>query len=177
MNIYTKTGDAGTTSLFSGNRVSKSDIRIKACGDLDELSSHIGYMFSFMRDDKSKELFIGIQKDLFHIMAVISGAKPDILEIQKQTKQFEKIIDKQTSKLTKLTKFILPTGNATSAWFHILRTVCRRAERTVVEYKTGTTAGKSDNEIIDIIIAYLNRLSDLFFTLARVYNTDKEIFA
>lgn len=201
MVVYTKTGDAGTTSLFNGNRVPKSDIRIKACGELDELSSHIGYILTLVQDDSVKELLVGIQKDLFHIMATISSAKPDVQEIQKQTKRFEKTIDKYTSKLTKLTKFILPAGNSTGAWFHILRTVCRRAERTVVECKTmqqpafvplsGTTAfgstesslrptqaaGKLNNETINTIIAYLNRLSDLFFTLARVYNTDKEVFA
>lgn len=172
MAVYTKTGDTGTTSLFNGNRVSKSDIRIKACGELDELSSHIGYMLTLVQDDSVKKLFVGIQKDLFHIMAAISGAKPDVQEIQKQIKRFEKTIDKYSSKLPKLTKFILPAGNATSAWFHILRTVCRRAERTVVECKT---MKQWNNETMDPIIIYLNRLSDLFFILARVYNSDKEI--
>ncbi|PIS16085.1 ATP:cob(I)alamin adenosyltransferase [Candidatus Roizmanbacteria bacterium CG09_land_8_20_14_0_10_41_9] len=187
MSIYTKTGDAGTTSLFNGNRVPKSDIRIKACGELDELSSHIGYALPLTQDVKIRGLLLKVQKNLSRTMSIISGAKLDTKEMQKQVKLFETIIDKESSTLTKLDKFILPSGSAISAWFHILRAVCRRAERAVVECKTmkqpafvplsGTTAGKLSNETIDPIISYLNRLSDLFFILARVYNTDKEIFA
>ena len=106
-------------------------------------------------------------------MAYLSGAKTDLKFLKKRVKDFEKQIDRLDKKLPKLTRFILPGGNQLSAWFHILRVTCRRSERSVVKYFTSLSQPYTlyPNPLV---IKYLNRLSDLFFTLARFYNKGKD---
>ena len=171
MSIYTRTGDKGTTSLFGGKRVSKSNLQVEAYGSVDELTSYIGLVNSKYKSQKSKFFLVEIQKDLYKIMAYLSGAKTDLKFLDRRVNDFEKQIDKLDKKLPKLTRFILPGGNQLSAWFHILRAVCRRAERNVIRYSETLTT----NYQLLTTIRYLNRLSDLFFTLARWYGKGKEI--
>lgn len=165
MPIYTKTGDDGTTALYGGKRLLKSDLQVEAYGSIDELTSFIGLVVNKLINRKDKFFLISLQKDLYQIMAVLSGASidPKFLFGEKVL-TFENKIDELEKKLPKLNKFILPGGTEISSWFHILRVICRRAERNVVRF---------DNNII--IVKYLNRLSDLLFVMARTYGKDKEI--
>lgn len=164
MPIYTKTGDKGTTSLYGGKRVLKSNILIEAYGSIDELSAFIGLATTKIKQKQDKLLLISIQHDLQQIMSYLSQRKINLVNLGKKIKVFEQIIDKTNLRLSKLTGFILSQGSEISCWFHVLRTVCRRTERVVV---------RTLNEMK--IVQYLNRLSDLFFTLARKYNQNKEI--
>ena len=171
MSIYTRTGDKGTTSLFGGKRVSKSDLQVEAYGSVDELSSFLGLVIAKL-PKKEKILLQEIQKDLYKIMAHLSESKSDLGFLVSRVKNFEKKIDGVEKKLPKLTRFILPGGTELSSWFHILRTVCRRAERSVVKFFSSNETMKQSNNVT--IMKYLNRLSDLFFTLARWYGRQKE---
>ena len=164
MPIYTKTGDSGETSLFGGKRVKKYDKQIEAYGSVDELSSHIGLVISRLKDKRHIELLTLIQKDLYIMMATLSGAKTELKDLKKHITIFEKDIDLIDKKLGKLTRFILPQGGEVASLFHIARTVCRRAERDVVRF--------SNN---GIIVKYFNRLSDLLFMMARWYGREKEV--
>src|SRR3989344_3166578 len=134
MSIYTRTGDRGKTSLFGGKRTAKSNIRVEAYGSVDELSSYVGLISSKIKSLKSKVYLTEIQKDLYKIMAALSGAKIDLRFLESRVKDFEKQIDRMDEKLPKLTRFILPGGSGLAAWFHVLRTICRRSERNVVRY-------------------------------------------
>jgi len=164
MTIYTRTGDKGTTSLFGGKRVLKSDVRIEACGLVDELSGFIGLTITKLGSNPEIKLLTAVQYDLHRMMAYLSGSKIDLVSLTKKVKVFEQIIDREQLRLPRLTRFILPQGTEISCWFHILRSVCRRSEHLVVKYQN-----KSE------IVRYLNRLSDLFYILARKYNHHKEI--
>ncbi len=170
MPIYTKTGDRGMTSLFGGKRIAKDDIHVEAYGSADELSSVIGLVIVNLKGKSDKKLLISVQKDLYQIMAYLAGAKVDIAFLGRAVKQFEQYIDKTTSKLSKLKRFILPGGTKLGALLHVSRTACRKTERRVVflfkKYKI---------EHSGIILIYLNRLSDLFFTMARKYSKGKEV--
>lgn len=170
MKIYTKTGDKGETSLFGGERVSKSDIRLEAYGTIDELNSFIGIAVCEVVDEGIKKILNKIQHQLFVIGADL--ATPDTeknkkLNIQRTPKDFylelENIIDDYESRLSELKNFILPGGSRGAAILHICRTITRRAERAAA-------ALKSRVKIEDSIIIFLNRLSDLFFVLARYEN-------
>ncbi len=164
MSIYTRTGDFGTTSLYGGKRISKADCQIETCGSIDELTSYIGLAVIKLKDKKEADSLVEIQKDLYKIMSFLSGAKIDLSPLEKKVIEFEKRIDLMEEKLPKLNKFILPGGTEISSWFHILRVICRRAERNVVRF---------NNNII--IVKYLNRLSDLLFVMARNYGKSKEV--
>lgn len=165
MSIYTKTGDKGKTSLYHGKRISKSSLQIEALGTIDELTSFIG-LVSLKIKELDKKLLQDIQKDLYKIMSYLSEMNINLSFLKDKVKEFEIKIDQLDKKLPKLTKFIIPGGTELSAWFHILRTVCRRCERVVVKLK-------AKHYMLDII-QYLNRLSDLFFILARFYSYGKE---
>lgn len=170
MTIYTRTGDRGETSLYGGKRTSKANYQVEAYGSIDELTSFIGLLNSKVKGKKSKLFLAEIQKDLYQIMSHLSGSNVTVNYLNKRVKEFEKQIDQMDKKLPKLTRFILPGGNELSAWFHILRTVCRRSERNVVKFSEKPT---TDNRLLTTV-KYLNRLSDLFFTLARFYNKGKD---
>ena len=174
MVIYTRTGDKGKTSLYGGKRVSKADLQVEAYGSIDELTSFLGLVNSFNSLTRNSKLLItDIQRDLYQIMSSLSGSNVTVKYLDQRVKEFEKQIDQMDKKLPKLTRFILPGGNEFSAWFHILRTICRRAERNVVRYSETLTT----NYQLLTTIKYLNRLSDLFFTLARFYNKGKDHLA
>lgn len=164
MPIYTKTGDKGETSLFGGKRINKSHPQVEAYGTVDELTSFIGLVSSKLKNKYDRLFLIEIQRDLWKIMAALSGAKEDLSNLSKRVLIFEKRIDGLEKKLPKLRRFILPGGTELSSWFQVLRVVCRRAERNVVRLNKES-----------VIIQYLNRLSDLFFVMARSYGKGKEI--
>lgn len=165
MPIYTRTGDKGTTSLYGGRRILKSDLQIEAYGSIDELNSFAGMVAVIVKNKSDRDFLIDVQRDLHKIMASLSGAKVNLDFIDKRISKFEERIDELDKKLSKLTRFILPGGTVISSWLHILRVICRRAERKVIRY--------SRDELQ--IIKYLNRLSDLFFTMARKYGQKNEI--
>lgn len=171
MPIYTKTGDQGETSLFGGRRISKADIQVDAYGTVDELTSSIGVAIAKEKSKKVKIFLSDIQKDLYSIMAYLAGAKVDIEYLSQSVKQFEQYIDLVQSKLPKLNSFILPQGGEISAWYHVVRTTSRRCERVLVAYSK-TLKQVSDDE--KNILVYFNRLSDLFFIMAR-QKAEKEI--
>ncbi len=167
MPIYTKFGDKGKTSLFGGKTVSKGDLRIEAYGNLDELNSFLGVVLSQVKDKKIKAELLQIQNDLFEIGANLADAtkrKNQELGQKLNTRvlEFEKRIDLLTTKLPKLTNFILPSGRS-GALLHFARTIARRAER-----RTVVLAEKE--KVLPAVLIYLNRLSDLLFTFARSIN-------
>lgn len=164
MSIYTKTGDDGTTALYGGKRLLKSDLQVEVYGSVDELTSFIGLVKDKTKDKKDKVFLINIQKDLYQIMAFLSGAKLDLKSLEEKILTFENKIDELEKKLPKLNRFILPGGTEISSWFQILRVICRKTERNVIRF---------NNNII--IVKYLNRLSDLLFVMARNYGKSKEI--
>jgi cob(I)alamin adenosyltransferase len=156
--IYTKGGDKGKTSLFNGKRVNKSDQIINVLGEIDELNAFIGLVKVKIKDETEKEFLTEIQKDLYQIMSIIAGGKKESDFLKERVLQFEKTIDWIENSLPRLNKFIIPGGTELSAWYQILRTICRRVEREII--KLGT-------DQISNIIPYINRLSDLFFILSR----------
>jgi cob(I)alamin adenosyltransferase len=170
MKIYTKSGDKGETGLFGGERVSKDSLRIEAYGTVDELNSFIGLAIIESGTEEIKKLLQEIQNTLFVAGSDLSAPdnetnqKHNILRINdKHIKDIETEIDKFESKLDEIRNFILPGGCKSAAILHICRAVCRRAERRVVSLNNVMKIGN------DIII-FLNRLSDLFFVLARYEN-------
>ena len=170
MKIYTKTGDSGETGLFGGERVSKNTIRIEAYGTIDELNALIGLTIIEVSDKSVKDLLQKIQNWLFSIgadLATPDNEKTKKLNVFRTSEEYyryiEKEIDKYESKLDELRNFILPGGTKGAALLHICRTITRRAERMVVALNSTVKIGNN-------IIIFLNRLSDLFFVLARFDN-------
>lgn len=168
MSIYTKKGDKGKTSLLNGERIPKTNPILNAVGTVDELNAHLGMAKRLLRVAQGQEtgdqaLLVLIQKDLFCIGSYLAGKKDELEELDSHILTFEKIIDKLTNDLPELKNFILPGGSEVGAQFHITRTVCRRAERMVVEVEENET-----------ILKYLNRLSDLLFMLARSCNSNMQ---
>jgi cob(I)alamin adenosyltransferase len=171
MKIYTKTGDTGDTGLFGGGRVAKNHPRVEAYGDVDELNAVLGVVRAADPMPRVDEVLVPIQRDLFAIGALL--ATPDREKMQKhldkarvddaRIAELERAIDDGDAELEPLKSFIVPGGTPKAAALHVARTVCRRAERRVVELAAET-------EIPAVVIVYLNRLSDLLFTLARVAN-------
>lgn len=173
MPIYTKTGDDGTTALFGGRRVKKHDAQIEAYGSVDELTSILGLVIAQVDSEKDAELLTDIQKDLYAMMGTLCGGVVDLSVVEKRISLFEKNIDELDKKLPKLTRFILPQGTETAAWFHMARAICRRAERAVVYYFSQSKSLDHANN--RIIVQYLNRLSDHLFMMARWHGRGKEI--
>jgi cob(I)alamin adenosyltransferase len=167
--IYTRTGDAGQTSLGDGTRVDKDHPRVTAYGSVDEVNSVLGLLLAQVPDQNEAELLRSIQNDLFDVGADLCVPGPDDppgsrLRVQpEQSARLERAIDRLNATLSPLTSFVLPGGSLAAAWCHLARTVCRRAERDVV------TLARSEPVNPEVII-YLNRLSDLLFVLARFYN-------
>ncbi|MFO7447197.1 MAG: cob(I)yrinic acid a,c-diamide adenosyltransferase [Ignavibacteriaceae bacterium] len=175
MKIYTKSGDKGETGLFGGERVSKASVRIEAYGTIDELNSFIGLAVTETRNKEVQDALESLQVQLFTAGADLATPyteKNKKYAIPRVSAEFiteaEKKIDYFDSKLDELKQFILPGGSKSAALLHICRTICRRAERKVVELKSSEETG-------DNIIIYLNRLSDLFFVLARIENVEANI--
>lgn len=166
--IYTKTGDQGETGLGDGTRVPKDHPRVVAYGEVDELNAVLGLLLTLQPAES--DLLTTIQNDLFDVGADLcvppssdeaSGSRLRVKSVQGT--RLEQAIDRLNANLAPLTSFILPGGSQAAAWCHLARTVCRRAERSVI------TLARTETVNPEIII-YLNRLSDLLFVLARVYN-------
>lgn len=167
MKIYTRTGDKGETSLLGGMRVPKNHARVEAYGTLDELGSFIGVSLVFLEEKKHlrlKKELTKVQKDLIEINSALASPNlSTVAVLDKRIVEFEKIIDDLTEKMPPLKSFILPGGTKESAFLHLSRALARRAERRTVSLHEAE--GVDDN-----ILAYLNRLSDLLFTMARFVN-------
>jgi cob(I)alamin adenosyltransferase len=166
--IYTKTGDDGTTALGDGTRLPKHHLRIQAYGTLDEVSSVIGLLLTEDLDATLATRLRAIQNDLFDVGSdlCVPGAAGDRLRITAAyTTRIEAWIDDTNQHLKPLDSFVLPGGQRAAAWLHLARTVCRRAERHVTELATLDPTNLNPE-----VIRYLNRLSDLLFTLARFHN-------
>ena len=171
MKIYTRTGDRGETGLFGGGRVSKTHPRVEAYGDVDELNATLGLARAIETMPRVDEVIVPVQRDLFAIGALL--ATPDREKMkshlekaridERRVAELETAIDDCDRELDALKSFVLPGGTPKAAALHVARTVCRRAERRVI-------ALNDSEEIPGIVVIYLNRLSDLLFTLARVAN-------
>ncbi len=176
MKIYTRTGDEGETGLFGGGRVSKTHPRVEAYGTVDELNAHLGRVVAIVADPGVKGRLETIQHDLFALGAILasppsgSGARnPHVPPLPgHRIDEMEGWMDAAEQELPPLRAFIVPGGTQGGAELHVARTVCRRAERRVVEMAEAE-ADIPDPDTDDLV-RYLNRLSDLLFVLARLEN-------
>jgi cob(I)alamin adenosyltransferase len=175
--IYTGGGDRGRTSLFSGERVSKSHQRVEAYGDVDELNSVLGALVAVLPQEQSELIaeIRRIQSDLMYVGAWLSTTpdSPSLAGLNKITdahsRALEAAIDRMEEKLPELKGFVLPGGHISAAWAHVARTVCRRAERQVVRLFAEPGQGQAPSQLGGVLV-YLNRLSDYLFVLARHCN-------
>ena len=169
MKIYTKTGDGGETSLVDGSRVRKDHARVGAFGDVDELNAALGVVGA-MADTGLVSFLDGVQRDLFAIGAQVADPRARVAARKEKAAlgperivELERAIDARDAEMPPLTAFILPGGTPLAAALHVARTVCRRAERSVL-------ALGPEGAVDPLIVVYLNRLSDLLFVLARHAN-------
>lgn len=180
MKIYTKTGDGGNTGLLGGIKVSKSHLAVEACGTIDELNSVIGVVGSHLEtnktDDSNAQSEIlnqlrQIQNDLFDLGSRVAACLSDSARVAdfgaNKPVELESLIDQYDATLPALTAFILPSGSVAGCQLHLARSVCRRAERRLVELSQSGVERDFPTEQI-----YLNRLSDLLFVLSRVVNRE-----
>ncbi len=169
MKIYTKTGDGGETGLFGGPRVRKSDPRVSAYGEVDELNAAVGLVRAGVEDPEIEGQLSRIQEELFCVGAELATphgarARSAIPPVDAGwIIRLEAAIDVWEAELPPLTRFVLPGGTRTAAALHLARCACRRAERRVVALAAG-------EEVAPVVLAYLNRLSDFLFVAARVAN-------
>jgi len=170
MTIYTRTGDLGVTGLIDGSRVSKDDVRVAAYGEVDELNAALGVVRAQAHGKPLNALLHRVQRDLFALGAQLADPKARVGTRKAKAslrparvRSLERAIDQREKQLAPLTSFILPGGSPAGAYLHLARTVCRRAERSVIAL--------SHQQAIDpVLVVYLNRLSDLLFVLARHAN-------
>lgn len=174
MKIYTKTGDKGTTQLLSVGRVPKNHLRLQAYGEIDELNSVVGLARAIGLSPPLDEWLLGIQNTLFVLSSEIAVPKPEEINMPipkvhaSDTAELEKMIDQLDGELEALKTFILPGGTTGAAQLHVARTVCRRAERAL------QTLHQSEPLSADALI-YINRLSDVLFTMARYENKKRGV--
>jgi cob(I)alamin adenosyltransferase len=166
--IYTRAGDAGETSLGDGARVSKTDLRIEAYGTVDELNSLVGLALAGDVPDEFRPWLERVQNDLFDLGADLSVPLEDdrrerLRVTPEQVERLEELCDLVNERLEPLKSFVLPGGTEAAAQLHVARAVCRRAERLAV-------AIAAEHRVNPAALAYLNRLSDLLFILARAAN-------
>lgn len=172
--IYTRKGDDGTTALSGGQRVRKDSLRVEAYGTVDELNAAIGLALADGLSERLEEALPGIQNELFHLGSDLSFLEEDKEKIeipqieQRHIKRLESLIDDLTAIVGPLENFILPGGTVGAARLHLARTVCRRAERAVIRLAEKEAVGEH-------VIAYLNRLSDALFVMARHENQRREV--
>lgn len=170
MPIYTRRGDKGETDSLGNKRVAKNDLVIEALGQVDELNALLGIVIVFSEDEQAKALK-DFQKDLFVIGAELAGAAKGKLSRRinpDRVSELERGIDEIEAHLSPLHHFIIPGGSKAASLLHLARTVCRRAERSIVAL--------SKKEKVDTqIVIYLNRLGDLLFVMARAVNRKKRI--
>ena len=169
--IYTRTGDDGTTALGSGERRPKYDLRIAAYGTVDETNAALGLVRLHLADAREIDAMLGlIQNDLFDLGADLAvpereGKVERLRVLASQVERLERDIDALNAALAPLTSFVLPGGTPAAAHLHLARTICRRAERTMVEL-----AARPDEKVSDAGIQYMNRLSDFLFVASRAAN-------
>ncbi len=167
MKIYTKTGDEGQTGLLGGDRVSKDSLRIHAIGEIDELNAYVGICCTLLEDQLLEEKLIRIQNHLFDIGSEVAcppGGKFNLTSVSStEIGQLEYELDEMERELPELKQFILPGGSVPSAHLHFLRTICRRAERSLLALHT-------TNPVRSELIMYVNRLSDWIFCFSRLLN-------
>lgn len=180
MSIYTRTGDTGTTALFGGKRVLKCEELVDVYGSIDELNSWVGHIASHLEAPEVQIFLQTIQSDLFTIGSVlagwpvrnasesVAGGKADLKPLAGRIKEMEARIDMMEHDLPPLRNFILPGGTDLGSHTHITRSICRRVERQ-------TVALAQKQEVNPMILMYLNRLSDLFFMLARFINKNAHV--
>jgi cob(I)alamin adenosyltransferase len=168
MKIYTRTGDAGETSLFGGLRVSKGDPRVAAYGDVDELNAQLGFARANTDDAEIDAELLQLQRDLFALGAQLADPAEKIAShVSKavlrdgDVRRLEQLIDRLDAELPPLRHFILAGGSPCGAALHVARAVCRRAERGMVVLEPA---------VDPVLLQYINRLSDLLFVLARTVN-------
>ncbi len=166
MKIYTKKGDKGKTSIIGGERVDKDDLRVESYGNVDELNSVLGLLTSMT--DVHKDKLQLIQSTLFEIGSELASVEYRKVVRTEDIEELEKWIDEMSLELIPLRSFILPGGSQASSVAHIARTVARRTERSVVRLMKTT-------EIPEEIVAYVNRLSDYLFVLARYINQSQGV--
>lgn len=173
MKIYTKKGDSGNTGLIGGTRVPKSSLRIEAYGTIDELNSWIGVMRDQAIDGQYVTQLIEIQDRLFTIGSSLASDPeksnmkiPDLLE--SDIEQLEKWMDELDSQLPEMRFFVLPGGNQSVSFCHVARCVCRRAERIIVDLH-------AHEFVAEIVMKYVNRLSDYIFVLSRKISQDLKV--
>ncbi len=173
MKIYTKTGDKGTTSLVGGTRVSKTALRIEAYGTVDELNSYIGLVRDQAVNENRKDILKEIQDRLFTIGSILASEPeqskkrlPDLFE--SDIELLENEMDNMDKELEPMRYFILPGGHQSISFGHLARTICRRTERIVIRLAEESTVN-------ELIIRYLNRLSDYLFVLCRIMAKELEV--
>jgi cob(I)alamin adenosyltransferase len=171
--IYTRTGDDGTTALGSGERRPKYDLRVAAYGTVDETNAVIGVVRLHLQDGRELDTMLGlIQNDLFDLGADLAvpqreGKAERLRVVSSQVERLERDIDSLNANLAPLASFVLPGGTPAAAYLHLARTVCRRAERIMVEL-----AARPDEPVSDAAIQYINRLSDFLFVASRSANNN-----
>ncbi|HEY7413443.1 MAG TPA: cob(I)yrinic acid a,c-diamide adenosyltransferase [Vicinamibacteria bacterium] len=170
MKVYTRTGDGGETGLIGGTRVAKDHPRVAAYGDVDELAAVLGMALAEEGEPATAELLRAVQRDLFALgaqiadpSAQVAARKPKAAVGEEHVRRLEEAIDAREAALPALAHFILPGGGRLGALLHLARTVCRRAERSLVALGHG-------QRVEPLLLAYLNRLSDLLFVMARHEN-------
>ncbi len=168
MPIYTRTGDTGATSLFGGKRVLKSEALVDVYGSVDELNTWVGLIAGQLKTPEVQHFLFDIQSDLFTIGGVLAGWDKTLIHLDDRIAHMEAHIDLMEKALPPLTSFILPGGSALGAQTHIVRGICRRVERQ-------TVALLQKQPVDPLIVKYLNRLSDLFFMLARFINKQENV--
>ena len=170
MNIYTKTGDKGTTSLFDNKRVSKDNIRVEAYGTIDELVSALGLAKNYIEDREIYDLIEKVQNKLFTVASILATEDKEKIKhniVEGDIDFLEKNIDKYMGLLNNPTGFIIPGSGKASGHLHLCRTICRRAERRIISLQ-------GHAEIDPKLVKYVNRLSDFIYAIAR-YLEEKEI--
>lgn len=166
MKIYTRLGDQGQTSIYTGARFKKHSLIINAIGNIDELSSYIGLCRAIIKDKKMDGILLDIQNDLYKVTSNLAGAELEFDE--KKVEKIEKNIDEYEKDLPEIKKFIIPSGHLKATHLHVARTICRRAERKISQI--------NENEgLYSIELMYINRVSDLLFVLARYVNKKNKI--
>ncbi len=175
MKIYTRKGDKGETGLIGGTRLLKSALRVEAYGEVDELNAVLGWIRAKLTDETIMAELLQIQRDLFAVGAQLADPTGHVEQKaekaglhEERVRGLEGIIDRYDTTLSPLRAFILPGGSEGGALLHLARTVCRRAERRMV-------ALSQEVPLSPVLITYINRLSDLLFTLARAVNREAGI--
>lgn len=175
MKVYTKTGDGGMTSLVGGQRVSKCCERLESYGTVDELNSHIGVLITYCTDKQDRDFLTDVQAKLFVVGGYLAtdtsqrDVRPGNIVTPGMVEAVEREIDRLQELVPPLKLFILPGGARSAAYAHVCRTVCRRSEREILRLQ------ETGAEVDSNVIAYVNRLSDYFFVLARKLNVDENV--